>query len=136
MENLIGKYGWVSISQIRTDNFKRFISSRDIENLENLDLKDNIFICIDILQDDYLKLKSTEVEIDLKSEVFRKMPEQPKFKPLEKVKFYNTKGFLEFGIIKGIHWHDKDHKMFYDVEVNGKLKGRRYFDEDLERNEI
>ena len=89
-------------------------------------------MCLTAMNDDYLLLVSTEVKLILKRNVFRVMPVQPKFKPTEKVKFLNSKGFIEIGLVKGISWHNKDKKHIYSVEVNGKLKGRRYIEEDLD----
>ncbi len=47
----------------------------------------------------------------------------------------NTKRALEFGEVKGVHWHNNDRKFYYDVMVNDKMKGRRYYEEDLESND-
>ena len=36
------------------------------------------------------------------------------------------------GIICGIRWHFKQERCFYAIQVNGRIKSKRYFDEDLE----
>ncbi len=59
----------------------------------------------------------------------------PKYKLLEEVKFLNSKGFLEFGVVKEIYWHNNQQKYIYLLEVNGEMKSRRYYTEDLESNE-
>lgn len=35
------------------------------------------------------------------------------------------------GIIYGIHWHFKLNCCFYKIKVNGKVKSKRYYDDDL-----
>lgn len=131
MENLIGKWGWVSIDEIRSDHFKKYIHPDYINSIENTALSDYVFLCIAIEKDEYLKLKSTEIEFSLKRQVFRLMPENPNYKPLERVKFINSKGLFEFGVVKKISWHNNDQKHIYSLEVDGKMKSRRYFAEDL-----
>lgn len=47
----------------------------------------------------------------------------------------NTKGVLEFGEIRDVSWHNNDRKYYYGVMVNDKMKGRRYYEEDLDSDE-
>jgi hypothetical protein len=135
MENLLGKWGWVSIDEIQSEYFKKYIHPEYLNNVESSILSDFVFLCIAIEKDEYLKLKSTEIEFLLKQQAFRTMPDNPKYRPLEKVKFLNSKGFLEFGVVKKISWHNSEGKHIYLLEVDGKMKSRRYYTEDLESNE-
>jgi hypothetical protein len=132
MENLVGKYGWISIDEFASKNFEEYIHPDYILIAQTNHLMDYVFVCTSILGN-YAEFVSTEIKILLKSEVFRPMPFEPKFKPLENIKLFNSKGQIEFGIIKGISWHNNEGKHIYSVEVNGKIKSRRYFEEDLER---
>ncbi|MCU0439114.1 MAG: hypothetical protein MUC49_14545 [Raineya sp.] len=135
MKNFIGKWGWVSIDDIHTEHFKQYIHPKHVNSIEKLTLIDHVFQCLDIEKDGYLNLKSTETSLLLKQEVFRLMPQEPDFKPLQKVKFLNSKGFLEFGIVKKISWHNNEHKHIYLLEIDNKMKSRRYYGEDLQSNE-
>jgi hypothetical protein len=135
LRNLIGKWGWISIDEIKSYNFKKYLHPQTEKIVNSLHLSDFVFQCIG-KNGNFLMLKSSEVELVVKSEVFRIMPQEPKFKPLEIVKFYNSKNLLEFGMIKNINWHNKENKHIYFLEVNGKLKRRRYFAEDLDRDHV
>ncbi len=37
------------------------------------------------------------------------------------------------GVIYGIHWHFKLNCCFYTIKVNGKVKSKRYYDDDLRK---
>lgn len=134
-QNLMGKWGWVSIDEIKSENFKKYLDPQTAKIITSFNFSDFVFKCIEIGEDNFLKLKSSETELVLKKEVFRLMPTEPKFKPLEKVNFYNSKNILEFGTIKNINWHNNDNKHIYLIEVNGKMKTQRYYDKDLEISE-
>jgi len=131
MENLIDKWGWISIDEIKSEHFKKYIHPQYVDKVENSNLSDSVFLCIESEKDEYLKLKSAEIELLLKQQAFRVMPMNPTYKPLEKVKFLNSKGVLELGVVKKISWHNKDNKHLYILEVKGKIKSRRYSAEDL-----
>lgn len=135
MDSIIGKYGWISIDEIKSLHFQKFIHQDYIEMVRDSNLTDFVFLCTDS-SESYVELISTEIKLLIKREVFRPMPKQPKFNPLEEVKLFNSKGQLEFGKIKGISWHNNEGKHIYTLEVNGKIKTRRYFEEDLEKVEI
>jgi hypothetical protein len=133
MDNLIGKWGGADLSVIYQYEEKECIHPDDWSTLSNYPYKTSKHLCIG--QDDvFLTIQFGDSHIRIIPSHFE-ISQEPKFKPLEHVKFYNSKGQLEFGIIKGIHWHNNEQKDFYDVEVNGKIKGRRYYDEDLEKME-
>ena len=127
--DLIGKWGWISIE---SEYFRTYLHEECIKVLGSLQLSDYVFQCLEILPDNYVRVKSTETELLLRNEAFRLMPEQPTFLPLERVKFFNSKGVLEFGIIKEISWHNNDRRHIYSIEVNDMLKTRRYYAEDLD----
>jgi hypothetical protein len=130
--NLIGKWGGADFHIIIMDNKKNDVHPDDWNILMLSPYKHSYHQCVGI-DDKYLILQFGYEKIRVTSGHFEAYLE-PEFKPLEKIKFLNSKGQLEFGTIQGIHWHGNDKKFYYDVEVNGKIKGRRYFDEDLEKD--
>jgi hypothetical protein len=131
MENLIGKWGWVSIDEVKTENFKKYIHPESINILSSCELTDFVFQCIGILSNNFIILKSTEIEICIMREVFRIMPKEPDFYPNERVSVFNSKGILEHGIVKSIDWNNKESMHIYLIEVGGKIKSRRYSSKDL-----
>lgn len=129
MENLIGKWVNIPLTNLKDMKLNRFVHSDDLENLEKLVQSVNPVIAID---NDYIKLEvNTGVSIRLKPEIVREA-RPPQYFIDDQVKTINSKGFLEFGRIKDYYWHVKDNKYIYILEVNGKLKSRRYHAEDLE----
>ena len=128
---LIGCYGWVAVAYIHDSHFLPFIHPGDVTLIKEKSIQDNVFKCVDIIAGDYLMLQSTEITIRLKKQVFTVMPVQPNFVPLEEVKCISSKGKLEFGVIVAIIWHRKEERLIYELKVNGKIKGRSYYDEDL-----
>lgn len=85
--------------------------------------------------DNFLILQFGDCRIRVLSSHFISLNIVPIHKPLEHVKFLNSKKVIEFGMIKGIHWHNNEQKFYYDIEVNGKMNRRRYSDADLEKIE-
>lgn len=134
-KDLKGKYGWIAVHLFRGENFKKFIHPDDLDQVKKQSLQDAVFKCIEVLEDDYLLLESTEITMRLKKELFGLMPVQPQFKPLEKVKLLSSKGKLEFGVVVGISWHNNQNRHIYYLEVNGNKKSRRYHAEDLQKIE-
>ncbi|RAX42015.1 hypothetical protein DQ393_10580 [Rhizobium tropici] len=37
------------------------------------------------------------------------------------------------GVVSSIHWHQKESRPFYLLEVGGTIKSRRYWPEELEK---
>ena len=134
-KELEGKYGWIAVHQIKDKFFEKIIHPQDLDRVKTQNLQDTVFKCIEVLEDDYLLLESTEITMRFKKDEFGVMPLQPSFKPLEKVKYISSKGKLEFGIVVGISWHNNENRHIYYLEVNGKKKGRRYHAEDLQKIE-
>jgi hypothetical protein len=134
MENLIGKWGGTRLQNIVWNNQPEFVHPDDWENLKNYKYIKSLHKFIS-KSDDYLLIGFGETKIRVVDSIFYPFDFTPKYTPFEKVKLINSKGELEFGIIAGIHWHNNDRIFYYDVEVNNKIKGRRYFDNDLESNE-
>jgi hypothetical protein len=130
MENLIGKWGGVNLNSILRYEQREYIHPDDWDILQNYPYVFSKHLCIGI-EDKYAIIQFGNYIFRVLSEIFQPALE-PKYKPMVKVKFLNSKGLIEFGIIKGIHWHNKDEKYYYDLEINGKIKGRRYYDVDLE----
>lgn len=131
MENLINKYVWVNVLHIKDDYFQKFIYPNDLKIIQQSHLTNHAFKCIGVFENDYFTLDSYEITLRLRKEAFTLMTKQPTFEPLENVKFFSSKGVLTFGTIKSIFWHSNEQKHIYKLEVNGKMKTRRYFEEDL-----
>jgi hypothetical protein len=129
MENLIGKWAAIPITGLKERRLDRFIHPDDLESVEQLEQHVNPITGI---ENGYIKLQiNSNVSIRLKPEIVDKT-QKPEYFINEKVKTINSKGFLEFGVAKDYYWHLKDNRYVYSLEVNGKLKSRRYYAEDLE----
>ncbi len=136
MENnpvITGKWGWVHIEELKKEYYRQWLHEDTLTMLDSLHLTDRVFQCRRMLKDDYVRVRSTETEFVIKREVFHLMPTAPAFVPLERVKYFNSKRVLSFGIIKNIHWHFTTRRHFYTIETNGVLKTKWYFAEELDR---
>lgn len=130
IQDLVGKWGGADFHIIASFNKKDDVHPDDWEALLSSPFHHSYYQCIGI-DGKYLILQFGDEKIRVTPEHFENALE-PEFKPLEEVKYLNSKGKLEFGIIKGIHYHYKERRFYYDVEVNNKIKGRNYYAEDLE----
>lgn len=135
MENLVGKWGGTNLYNILLSNEIEFVHPDDWTSLKDYKYIRSLHKCVDA-NSDYISVKFGDTQIRIKDKIFYPLDVTPEFNPLEKVKLKNSKGELEFGTIKGIYWHNNDRRFYFDVEVNGKIKGRRYYADDLESNEI
>lgn len=103
-------------------------------------------ICIDCKASDYgLFQKVVEYEIDhsdnkavvilpktnYKTDIerIRELPAPPKYSYGDKVSPCDHPDMI--GIIVAINWHFSQNCCFYTIEVDGKAKSKRYFDDDL-----
>lgn len=66
-------------------------------------------------------------ELDIKR--IRELPAHPRFVYGEQVSPCNHPDMT--GVIIGIRWHFKRNCCFYTISINGKMKSKRYFDDDL-----
>ena len=132
IKNFIDKWGGVNLRNIEVEREREVVYKEDVNLLLNYSYISNLHKCVDIYEE-YLVVEFYQIKIRIKPIVFHPLDEIPKFNPFEEVKYFNSKGVLEYGIIKGIHWHNNDRKFYYDIEVNGKMKTRRYYDVDLEK---
>lgn len=113
----------------------KVIHPDDHEKLKNYPYIRSLHQCIAVNENFITISFGNENQIRIDREIFNPLDDVPKFKPFEKVKLMNSKGNLEFGEIRGLHWHNNKMIFYYDVMVNDKMKGRMYFEEDLESNE-
>lgn len=111
------------LEDIHPDDVEKLMGYTYIRSLHECIADNGNFITI-AFGDDY--------QFRVKRSIFIPVNIVPQFKPFEKVKFMNTKGVLEFGEIRGVHWHNNNRIFYYDVMVNEIMKGRRYYEEDLE----
>ena len=133
MDNLTGKWGGADFHIILQEDEKNDIHQDDWNILQIYPYKHSIHQCIGY-DEGFLVLQFGYQQIRVKPNHFQ-VSDEPQFKPFERVKYLNSKGVLEYGIVKGIHWHNNERRFYYDIEVNGKMKSRRYYDEDLEKSE-
>lgn len=110
-----------------------FIHPDDWEKLQNYPYIRSLHQCIADDGGVYITLAfGDDYKFRVKRSVFSPVNIVPRFRPFEQVKFMNTKGVLEFGEIRDVSWHNNDRKFYYGVMVNDIMKGRRYYEEDLE----
>ena len=133
MENLIGKWGGTNLYNILVSQEKECVHPDDWHTLNDYKFIRSLHQCFKT-DSNYIFIKFDNLEIRIKESIFYPLDFIPKFKPLEKVKIKNSKGDSEFGIVMGIHWHNNYRKFYYDIEVNNKIKGRRYYSEDMDNN--
>ena len=129
MENLIGKWGGIPIKRIKDGDFNNLIYPEDIILINNI--QQPVVEIIGVYED-YLIIKSEKLTCRI-NPIIVQVCEKPDFFVNDEVVFYNTKGSLEFGIITDLYRHTKRNKYIYIVEVNGKIKGRRYYVADLQK---
>lgn len=129
MENLTGKWASIPLTNLKNKELNTFVHPDDLVSLDKLEQPVNLIIGFD---KDYIKLEiNSGVSIRLKPAIVQES-RKPEYFINEKVKTVNSKGFLEFGVIIDYYWHLNDGKYVYMLEVNGKMKSRRYHAEDLD----
>lgn len=74
-----------------------------------------------------ITLPETAFKPDIKQ--IRELSAPPKFIYKEQVSPCNHPDIT--GIICDIHWHFKLNCCFYKISINGKVKSKRYYDDDL-----
>jgi hypothetical protein len=135
MENLIGKWGGTNMYNLSQAEQLEYIHSDDVEKLKDYTYIRSLHECI-ADNGDFITISfGKDYQFRIKRSIFIPVNIVPQFKPFEKVKFMNSKGVLEFGEIRGVSWHNNDRKFYFDVMVNDKMKGRRYYEEDLDSDE-
>lgn len=134
MENLVGKWGGTNMYNIVLSNQLEFVHPDDLVRLKDYKHIKSLHKCI-ATDNDFIVLEFGEFKFKVKENIFYPLDTAPEFLPFQKIKLKNSKGELEFGTIKGIYWHNNERSFYYEVEVNGKMKGRRYYAKDLENLE-
>lgn len=127
--NLVGKWGGIPLRDIKKRELDNYIYVSDLHKLK--DLKQSIVECIDI-DSGFLVLKSENIIFRVSPIIFQSCKKPPFFIG-DNVKVVNSKGNIEYGIVKDMYWHVKNNIYIYILEVNGKMKSRRYNEMDLER---
>lgn len=131
MENNTGKWASIPVTNLKNKILNDYVHPDDLENLDKLEQPVNRIIGID---NDYVKLEiSSGLSIRVKPAIVKEC-RKPEYFINDKVKTINSKGFLEFGVVKDYYWHSNDQKYIYSLEVNGKMKSRRYYADDLDRD--
>ena len=130
MKNLTGKWGGTNLYNILINNETEFVYPDDFILLKEYKFIRSLHQCIKE-NDNYIVVEFSEIEIRIKKSIFYPLDLIPDFKPLQTVSLINSKGKTEIGTIKGIFLHNRDRNFYYSIEVNNKIKKRRYFTEDL-----
>lgn len=127
----IDKWGAIPITQIREGKFKDLIYPGDYRAIVQIQQP-----IVEIIGKNggYLIIKSGNSVCRISPSIVQDC-KKPKFFVNDNVKFYNTKGYIEFGVIKDLYWHINNNQYIYIIEVNGKIKSKRYCDKDLEKVE-
>jgi hypothetical protein len=128
MENLIGKWVAIPLTELKEGRLNDYIHPDDIFLVQ--ELKQPVVETTEIC-DSFHKIKVGDKELRIKSTIIQSA-QKPEFLLNENVKFKNSKDLIEFGIIRDFYWHVKDNKYIYKIEVNGKLKSNRYYAENIE----
>ncbi len=131
MNKLLYRWGNTALFPIVIAGDTSWIHPEDWVVLKNYEYIGCLHRCV-ALGDEYITIEFWDIRIRVKPSVFYPIDNIPDFLPGDQVKLITTKGKMEIGTIKGIKFHGKNSEIFYDVEVNGKIKGRRYLSEDLE----
>lgn len=132
MENLTGKWGGVSLYNLSPAEQIEYLHPDDVEKQKDYSYR-NMHECIADNGEFITVSFGKDYQFRVKRSVFSYVNIVPRFRPFEQVKFMNTKGVLEFGEIRGVHWHNNNRIFYYDVMVNDIMKGRRYYEEDLDK---
>lgn len=124
MEKYINKWGiYPWFSETGMDK----IHPEDTEKAIDLSPYGKVFKCID--EDvDYITLQYFDIVIRVKAELFQEV-NTPKYGFNENVK---VRGKEVSGNIIALNWHHAKGVVFYQLLVNGRKKGTRYYTEDFE----
>lgn len=136
MENLVGKWGGTNLYSTLQGGHLELIHPDDWEKLKNYSYIRSLHQCTAVNGDFITISFGDDFHFRVKRSLFTPVDPVPQFKPFEIVKFMNSKGVLEFGEIRDVSWHNNDRKYYYGVMVNDKMKGRRYFEDDLDTARI
>ena len=129
--SLIDQWGWISIDEIGSSNFKKYIHTDFQQIANNSKLSDYTFKCLKVYDGDFYLCQSSEISLAIHSVAFRVMPKQPKYIPNQKVKYKTSKDIIEDAIIHSIDWHNNFNKHIYTLKANNKLKTKWYYEEDI-----
>lgn len=128
------KWGGTNLFNVFNCDECHMVHPDDWQILNNYKYIKSLHLCIAVTEK-YLLIDLVNQPIRVDYKVFSPIQARPTFLIDQNVKFYNSKGTLQFGKVIGIHLHNNLGKIYYDVEVNGKKKSHRYFDEDLQKIE-
>ena len=118
MDHFVGKTGWLNRTKL-----KYHLPLETVEKPHQ---------CIRSFGDKLLvKVDADELIVPLNA--FFTVSSELKFKPYENVKFISSKGESCFGVIVEIRFHINRNEYFYFIEVNGVMKNRRYFEDELQK---
>ncbi len=124
------QWGFISLSCIQERQCDEFIAVEDIESFNKMI---NYVVKRVGVDGDYIVIESDGYRARLKPLLFRGLPRKPEAFLNDLVKLQNSKGHLEYGILRYIGWHNNNRHYLYRVEVNGVLKTRRYEEKDIQK---
>jgi hypothetical protein len=128
MENIIGRWGAIPLTELKKRNLDDYVHIDDVDKINSITQPVNLIIGID---NDYLLLKlDNQYNIRIDSKIVQERS-APDYFIGDKVQVLNSKGSVEIGTVNDFYWHSNAQKYIYLLEVNGKIKSRRYFAEDF-----
>jgi len=128
-EQFVDKWGGIPLTDLKNRTLDKFVFTEDLEKLKKL--KQPIVECIGI-DSGFLVLKTESVIFKVCPQIFH-VCKKPFFFVGEKIKTINSKGNIEYGTIKDMFLRVKNNEYMYMIEVNGKIKSRRYNELELEK---
>lgn len=124
------QWGFISLSWIQERRCDEFIAVEDIESFNKM----INYVVKRVGEDgDYVVIESDGYRARLKPRLFSRVPRKPVAFLNDLVKLQNSKGHLEYGILRDIGWHNNNRHYLFRVEVNGQLKSRRYHENDIQK---
>ena len=122
LKDTFGLYQWnvsLGVDYIYPDDINKALKAKPFGNVRRCIEDDGI----------YLTLEKEGMIFRGKRDLYVLIP-TPKYKIGESVKL--KKYFDKEVIIKDIGWHFKDEKHMYFVSIDGKVKTKRYYEENFE----
>lgn len=129
MENSIGQWATIPLNDLKKRELDTFIHPDDLEKVALLQQPVNLVIAN---SDDFLELQVGNTNSVRIKAAITQLAIKPDYFINDRVKTVNSKGSVETGLVKDFYWHMNSGKYVYLLEVDGKIKSRRYSAEDLE----
>lgn len=114
-----------------SDKKYEYVHPDDLDLFVSLFPYGKVFFCISE-DNDYICLSFGEIKARVKPELYRKI-EGDGYLIGDIVEVLNGSSEGKEATIKEMNWHHKKKKIMYELEVDGKIKSRRYWAEDFKQ---